>query len=66
MDIRSGIVNNSSLWIKYMGGSNPGTIREIKPQSWIVSKTSFKAHYYRDNIEKKYYLDKVAEARPNS
>ena len=51
------------LWIRYTGGQQPGTVRQVTPVRWCAYPYSFFAHCDRDNVEKKYLTQRVADAR---
>jgi len=51
------------VWIKYLGGKSPGSIRSIKPLHWVIPCASFKAKCFNSDIEKRYNMDKVADVR---
>jgi hypothetical protein len=51
------------IYIRYQGGSNPGSVRPVVPRRWINAPTSFEAVCVVSGITKKYFLNRVAEAR---
>ncbi len=52
-----------ALFLWYMGGSKPGTVRSITPIRWAARHSSFYAVADDDRTEKKYILTCVAEWR---
>ncbi len=51
------------LYIKYMGGTHPGTVRAVTPSRWAAEPTSFFGLCDAENVEKKYLVARVAEWR---
>lgn len=55
--------NSSIIWIKYIGGSKPGTVRAIKPIEWVVKSVSFMAECQRDNLKKRYLVERITDCQ---
>lgn len=51
------------LYVRYQGGSQPGTVRMVTPLRWINRPLSVLMHCPRENIEKKYMVLRIIEAR---
>lgn len=54
------------IYIRYDGGSNPGSVRPVVPRRWINAPTSFEAVCVTSGITKKYFLGRVTDARDAS
>ena len=57
------IVLQRSIWVRYDGGSKPGSWREIRPLRWEPDLSSrlllVRALAMSDNAEKVYALDRI-------
>jgi hypothetical protein len=64
--IASAMQQGVPVYIRYSGGSAPGTVRAVVLTRWISEPSSFEVHCMRDNIKKKYFLSRVVDARKDS
>ncbi len=58
--INEAIKTGHIVWVKYNAGSNPGSYRPLKVQSWINEKIRFKAECQNSAITKDYFVNMVA------
>jgi len=60
--IDDAILKKATIWVKYEGGSAPGTARPICPTAWKIPNMSFTAIDVRSGQEHKYkyYVDRVS------
>jgi hypothetical protein len=61
--IAAAIEAKSQLWLNYSGGSNPGTVRPIKPLRWKSQPYSFLALCVNTGVEKTYKSDRIKDLK---
>ncbi len=53
------MLGEMQIWIAYDGGSKPGTVRAIIPQTWVKFGDELKARCVESQIEKTYYVKRM-------
>lgn len=61
--VADAIHESTTIWVRYIGGTAPGMVRAVMPRRWVIEPSSFIVLCLREKIEKKYYLNRITEAR---
>ena len=59
--IEAAMSNKEPIWIKYNGGTDPGSVRSIEPISWKNKPLRFEAICQQSGIIKTFRLDRIEE-----
>ena len=61
--LREHMGKQTTLYIKYGGGENPGTIRGVRLQRWHEEPISLMVYSISDSTYKKYLVARILDCR---